>query len=527
MPSSFSSQLRLTLQADGENTSTWGDIVNAVFNLLESAIAGVTTIAVSTGTTTLTTNNGASDQARNAVIILTGALSGNVTVVIPNVGKQYIIFNNTSGAFSVTIATAAPVTSAVITQGTSQLVFCDGANNVFVPVANATSLGGVAAANYARKDAGQSNLFSARNAETFQNVAYAATITLDASTGNSFGTTITGATTLASPINPADGQQICWFLTQDATGGRTVGFGAAWLFPNGIPGTVDLTPSATTVLLAKYNGALAKWVVYAVNTGFNGTAVTGNITISQNTQNVSVFRLAGSPGVAVNVTVTVAPGVLVTATDPQAYAMDFSGFVAGSVITLTNNGYIVGRGGNGGEGGAQGKGGSTSTSVTQGARGRTGGTAINGPGAGSTLNITNSNGFIWGGGGGGGGGGTSAPGSGGDSNGGGGGGGAGGSLGGDGGNSGVANGNNQGTNGGDGTWLTSGANGAGGVGAGSTVGQTGGNGGDWGAAGTAGTNGGNTVGGGAGAAGKAVNKNGATVNFTSGGTAPNVKGAVS
>ena len=89
MPSSYSSSLRFNLQATGENTNTWGGLLNTgALALIDSAIAGLTTIAL-TGNTTLTTANGSSDQARTVMIKLTGSASYQVTV--PAVSKRYLI----------------------------------------------------------------------------------------------------------------------------------------------------------------------------------------------------------------------------------------------------------------------------------------------------------------------------------------------------------------------------------------------------------------------------------------------------
>ena len=66
MPSSFTPNLRIELQATGENTNTWGVIANTNFgSLLEQAISGYVSIAMSDANLTLSTSQGASDQARN------------------------------------------------------------------------------------------------------------------------------------------------------------------------------------------------------------------------------------------------------------------------------------------------------------------------------------------------------------------------------------------------------------------------------------------------------------------------------
>ena len=68
MSSTYSPNLRLELIANGEQSGTWGNTTNTnLGTLLEQAITGITTIAMSDVDVTLTTTNGATDQARSAV----------------------------------------------------------------------------------------------------------------------------------------------------------------------------------------------------------------------------------------------------------------------------------------------------------------------------------------------------------------------------------------------------------------------------------------------------------------------------
>ena len=83
-------------------------------------------------------------------------------------------------------------------------------------------------------------------------------------------------------------------------------------------------------------------------------------------------------------------------------AMDLSGLPSGSTINLVNLGYIIGQGGSSANGGWASYPGS-GTSIASATLAGAGGNAINGPGSGVTFNITNGSGHIWGGGGGGGG----------------------------------------------------------------------------------------------------------------------------
>ena len=124
MPSSYSSSLRFNLQATGENANTWGSLLNTgALALIDSAIAGFTTIAL-TGNVTLSTANGSSDQARTAMLKLTGSAPYQVT--IPAVSKQYLIWNASS--YTQTIASAGGGTSIVLPASSKVCVGSDGTN---------------------------------------------------------------------------------------------------------------------------------------------------------------------------------------------------------------------------------------------------------------------------------------------------------------------------------------------------------------------------------------------------------------
>ena len=126
MPSSYTSSARFTLQATGENNNTWGVILNAgVFQLVDDNINGRLAFVLS-GVKTLSTVLGATDEARMAMLDVTGGTGGIVNV--PAVSKGYFIRNNTSG--SVLISNGGPVTQ-TFEPGDMGPVFTDGAGAVF------------------------------------------------------------------------------------------------------------------------------------------------------------------------------------------------------------------------------------------------------------------------------------------------------------------------------------------------------------------------------------------------------------
>jgi hypothetical protein len=100
---------------------------NNAFDAFDKAVAGALSQAITSADVTLT-----DDQGRNAIITLTGTLTGNRNLIVPTRTKLYLVHNNTSGAFTVTVKTAAG-TGVVVPQGEKAFVYCDGTNVVSGP----------------------------------------------------------------------------------------------------------------------------------------------------------------------------------------------------------------------------------------------------------------------------------------------------------------------------------------------------------------------------------------------------------
>jgi len=134
MPSTFTSRLKLEKQASGENSGTWGNLVNYVFNRIDSSTKGYQAVDVAgSANVTLTSNNSTTntddsttdDQVHNAVLEFTGALSGDIHVFTDAVETNYTVFNNTTGSQTLTFAPTGG-TGVVLTQGKKTIVYTDG-----------------------------------------------------------------------------------------------------------------------------------------------------------------------------------------------------------------------------------------------------------------------------------------------------------------------------------------------------------------------------------------------------------------
>ena len=301
MASTYTTRIRLQKQGDGENPNSWGAVLNQnVIDLVDQAIASYTTVSISVGNTTLTINDGSSDQARSAFIEFIGNLTTSINVEIPGVSKGYGIrtnFATVSAGATLTLKTAAGTGYSVPTSAANTFVFCDG---VSVHGLNSSGLGlgtasqrdvGTGAENIA--DVSLSDIRYARvsadnsfvGANTFTSVATfngtavsieasatvvkkqvyspivsltdAASISLDLSTGNSFAVTLGGNRTLANPSNAVAGQVGYIYVYQDGTGSRTLSFGNSYRFAEGAAPVMTTSISAVDMLVFSVRGVSA------------------------------------------------------------------------------------------------------------------------------------------------------------------------------------------------------------------------------------------------------------------------------
>jgi hypothetical protein len=282
MTTAYTSLLGLALPVTGELSGTWGDTVNtAITSLLDTAIAGTTSITTDADIT-LSTTTGASNQARQAIILWNPA-SGTTTrnITAPAQSKMYVVINASGGTQSIVIRGAGPTTGVTIAKGESATVAWNGSD--FVKV---SSSGG---------------------AITFTDL----TVTGNTILGDAAADTLTvnATSTFASPVSfqglvrlPSTGRSAAAALTVTAP---------AFLY--GVASTyTDTTSSGTIAAMAPF---------YALSAP---TLSTSNVTTYSF---ASTMYIAGAP----------AAGGSATITNPYAlYVNSGASYLAG-VTTLGNN----------------------------------------------------------------------------------------------------------------------------------------------------------------------------------------------
>jgi hypothetical protein len=177
MASTYSTSLQIQLIASGEQSGIWGNTTNTNWNLIEQAVAGVQSITMINANYTLTVLNGISDEARNMVLFVGGTNSAVRQIVAPLLPKVYVVYNNTSGGYAITIGGSSG-TLATIPASSSTLVFCDGTNF------------------YAGISGAPGNFSIAGNATIVGNETIGGTLSVTGNTTLSGNLSVTGTTTL-------------------------------------------------------------------------------------------------------------------------------------------------------------------------------------------------------------------------------------------------------------------------------------------------------------------------------------------
>ena len=148
----FTTSLKLALPTTGDLVGTWGDAINnSITTLLDTAVAGnITKDMAALGTDwTLTSNNGATDEARYAILIPYGNTGATRSIFAPKVSKSYIIVNKTNAAVIIRGGPTSPTTGVTVATGATVVVAWDSnlATPDFVAITPASVSGVVPVAN--------------------------------------------------------------------------------------------------------------------------------------------------------------------------------------------------------------------------------------------------------------------------------------------------------------------------------------------------------------------------------------------
>jgi hypothetical protein len=250
MASIYTTDLKIQLMATGENAGTWGQITNTNLTIIQQAIAGYDEVNIAGGaqTTALLMTQNQLSTARNIVLKLTGSISGNQIVTVPNdIEKTWIVSNATTGTHTVTFKYASEGTGQTwsTTDKGIKILYGDGSD---IKVVDLSTLSGtVAAAQITTSTITTTQL--AAGAVLGNNIA-ASTITASKLAANSVvaNNIATGAVTATKLANTAvtAGSYTAATITVDAQGRLTAaasGSGGAGGF---VPKLITSGPASGT-----------------------------------------------------------------------------------------------------------------------------------------------------------------------------------------------------------------------------------------------------------------------------------------
>jgi hypothetical protein len=140
----------------GEQSGTWGTVTNENLQKIESAVKGYVSVAIASTTDSLATSDGSTtDEQSNAIVKLTGTLTGNTTMSCEAVETWYIVDDATShGTYSLSFKPSGGTATSLVA-GSKHILYTDGSTmfdvlndagnitaNGTLTVAGATSLNG-------------------------------------------------------------------------------------------------------------------------------------------------------------------------------------------------------------------------------------------------------------------------------------------------------------------------------------------------------------------------------------------------
>ena len=281
MASTYTTDLAIQLMATGENAGTWGQITNTNLVVIQQAIAGYQDISIAGGaqTTALVMTQNALANARNAVIKLSGTITGNQIVTVPNgIDKTWIVSNGTTGNFTVTFKYASTGTG-VTWSGTDKFIKILYADGTDIRVTDLSTLSGtIATAQIANFAVNTGQL--ATNAVTAVKITQS-TITQAKLAANSVGanqivqSTITQAKLAANSVGA--NQLIATAVTAGSYTAASI--------------TVDADGRITAASSGAAGGIPATVPVLAVSGPTSGT-----FTASANANRLGVYMYAGGGG---------------------------------------------------------------------------------------------------------------------------------------------------------------------------------------------------------------------------------------
>lgn len=324
------------------------------FDNFDSAVAGRLSKSVAgSSDVTLTTA-----EARNAILEFTGTLTGSINVIVPTKNRKFIVYNNTTGSYTLTVKTSGG-TGVAVTQGQRVWLYCDATNVVALSsAASSATTVTITVANEGSTGTLANGLAKLTGAPS------TATRTATSDTGGAIGIVTSGAGTTSNATIQVAGLCSCVFsgattagnyvIISDGTAGNCKDGGSSYptsgqaigrvLTTNGGAGTYqillfgpedrDASGGGTTLADFKDSVRVATTTAGTLSTSFeNGDTVDG-VTLATGNRILIKDQTTGSEN---GIYVVAASGAPTRATDADTSAEVTAGMLV-AVTEGTSNG---------------------------------------------------------------------------------------------------------------------------------------------------------------------------------------------
>jgi hypothetical protein len=325
MTINYTTLLGLAKPVTGTEANTWGTVVNdEITSLLDTAVAGTTTIS-SDADVTLTTTSGAANTSRQAVLLWTASGTVTRTITAPAQSKVYVVINKTGSTQSIKLVGVGPTTGVTIIAGESAVCSWNGVDFIKIgsTIANAAGSNTQVQFNNSGVLGGSANLTWSGTALAITGTAAvtgALTATLDSTFSSTGALSISKGTTGQRPT-PASGM-----LRFNTTTVEFEGYnGTAWASVGGAALSNDTSTSSNVYPLFA-----------AATSGTASTLYTGNAKLLYKP---STGELQASVPVALNGIVVNSQTVATSYTIAAGYSAMSSGPVtvaSGQAVTVSS-----------------------------------------------------------------------------------------------------------------------------------------------------------------------------------------------
>jgi len=149
MTVNYTTNLALAQPVTGTESGTWGDDVNnGLTAYLDASIAGTQNVSITTADVTLSNTQGTNtatnltgSSAQYAILNVTGAMTAARNLILPGLSKTYVVYNNTTGGYALTIKGASTTGITMVNGERAVVAYIGSPTSDYVKIDNSYGVG--------------------------------------------------------------------------------------------------------------------------------------------------------------------------------------------------------------------------------------------------------------------------------------------------------------------------------------------------------------------------------------------------